>query len=348
MTFSETMGGAHPAPVPVAKPPPMYHAPRAYPEAMQAVTIVDGDLQWNEHPDPEPGPHELLVAVRAAGLNGADMMQRRGFYPAPPGYPQDIPGMEFAGEVVGLGSEVRRHGLGDRVMALVGGGAQAELVLVDEGSVIDVPENITWEEAGGFPEVFTTAHGALFTQAGLTAGERVLVTGAAGGVGTAGVQLAHAAGAHVVASARRAEQHEQIKALGADDAIVPDQTGAHGPYDVVLELVGGPSVPDVLAALGMGGRIAVIGIGAGRSAEIDLSALMYKRASISGSTLRGRSLEDKAAIARVMETQVLPLLAEERIRVPVAEIYPMRDPVAAYDAFVKGGKFGKIVLVTSL
>ena len=162
-------------------------------------------------------------------------------------------------------------------MALVGGGAQAELVLVDEGSAIDVPENITWEEAGGFPEVFTTAHGALFTQAGLTAGERVLVTGAAGGVGTAGVQLAHAAGAHVVASARRAEQHEQIKALGADDAIVPDQTGAHGPYDVVLELVGGPSVPDVLAALGMGGRIAVIGIGAGRSAEIDLSALMYKR-----------------------------------------------------------------------
>jgi NADPH:quinone reductase-like Zn-dependent oxidoreductase len=137
----------------------MYHAPRAYPEAMQAVTIVDGDLQWNEHPDPEPGPHELLVAVRAAGLNGADMMQRLGFYPAPPGYPQDIPGMEFAGEVVGLGSEVRRHALGDRVMALVGGGAQAEMVLVDEGSVIDVPENITWEEAGGFPEVFTTAHG---------------------------------------------------------------------------------------------------------------------------------------------------------------------------------------------
>ncbi|HEX3566331.1 MAG TPA: zinc-binding dehydrogenase [Acidimicrobiales bacterium] len=315
---------------------------------MQAVTIVDGDLQWQEHPDPEPGPHELLVAVRAAGLNGADMMQRRGFYPAPPGYPQDIPGMEFAGEVVGLGSEVRRHSLGDRVMALTGGGAQAELVVVDEGSVIDVPENITWEEAGGFPEVFTTAHDALFTQVGLTAGERVLVTGAAGGVGTAGVQLAHATGAHVVASARRAEQHKQLKELGADEVILPDQTGEHGPYDVALELVGGPSVPDVLAALETGGRIAVIGIGAGRTTELDLSALMYKRARISGSTLRGRSLEDKAAIARTMETHVLPLLAEERIRVPVAEIYPMRDAAAGYDAFAQGGKLGKIVLVTSL
>ena len=326
----------------------MCPAPHAYPEAMQAVTIVDGDLQWQNHPDPEPGPHELLVAVRAAGLNGADMMQRKGLYPAPPGYPQDIPGMEFAGEVVGTGSEIRRHSLGDRVMALTGGGAQAELVVVDEGSVIDVPENITWEEAGGFPEVFTTAHDALFTQVGLTAGERVLVTGAAGGVGTAGVQLAHAAGVHVVASARRAEQHKQIKELGADEVILPEQTGDHGPYDVALELVGGPSVPDVLAALATGGRIAVIGIGAGRKAEVDLSALMYKRARISGSTLRGRSLEDKAAIARTMETHVLPLLAEEHIRVPVAEIYPMRDAAAGYDAFARGGKLGKIVLVTSL
>ncbi|HEX4244768.1 MAG TPA: zinc-binding dehydrogenase [Acidimicrobiales bacterium] len=315
---------------------------------MKAVTIVDGDLEWRDHPDPEPGPHELLVAVRAAGLNGADMMQRKGLYPAPPGYPQDIPGMEFAGEVVGLGSEVRRHSIGDWVMALTGGGAQAELVVVDEGSVIDVPQNITWEEAGGFPEVFTTAHDALFAQVGLTAGERVLVTGSAGGVGTAGVQLAHAAGAHVVASARRAEQHEQVRALEADEVILPEQTGDHGPYDVVLELVGGPSVPDVLAALGPGGRIAVIGIGAGRTTEVDLSALMYKRARISGSTLRGRSVEDKAVVARTMETQVLPLLAEERIRVPIAEIYPMRDAAAGYDTFARGGKLGKIVLVTSL
>jgi NADPH2:quinone reductase len=315
-----------------------------YSEAMRAVTIVDGDLKWQHHPDPEPGPGELLVAVRAAGLNGADMMQRLGFYPAPPGYPQDIPGMEFAGEVIGTGSEVRRFGIGDRVMALVGGGAQAELVLVDEGSAIDVPENITWEEAGGFPEVFTTAYDALFTQVGLTAGERVLVTGAAGGVGTAGVQLAHATGAHVVASARREEAHDQILALGADEVIVPDETPDYGPYDVVLELVGGPSVPVVLGALAMGGRIAVIGIGAGRSAEVDLSALMYKRARICGSTLRGRSLEDKAEVAQTMEQRVLPLLAEEKIRVPLSTIYPMRDATAGYDRFTEGGKIGKIVL----
>ena len=318
-----------------------------YPERMRAVTIVDGDLRWDHHPDPEPGPHELLVAVRAAGLNGADMMQRAGFYPAPPGYPQDIPGMEFAGEVVGTGSEVRRLGIGDRVMALTGGGAQAELVVVDEGSAIDVPENVTWEEAGGFPEVFTTAHDALFTQVGLTAGERVLVTGAAGGVGTAGVQLAHAAGAYVVASARRPELHEQLRELGADEVIVPEQTAEGGPYDVVLELVGGPSVPDGLAALASGGRIAVIGIGAGRRADLDLSALMYKQARISASTMRGRTLEHKAQVARTMEQAVLPLLAEERIRVPLAAIYPMRDPTAGYDRFTEGAKLGKIALVTN-
>jgi NADPH:quinone reductase-like Zn-dependent oxidoreductase len=217
-------------------------------------------------------------------------------------------------------------------------------VVVDEGSAIDVPENVTWEEAGGFPEVFATAYDALFTQVGLTAGERVLVTGAAGGVGTAGVQLAHATGAHVVASARREEAHDQILALGADEVIVPDETPDYGPYDVVLELVGGPSVPVVLGALAVGGRIAVIGIGAGRSAEVDLSALMYKQARISGSTLRGRSLEDKAEVAQTMEQRVLPLLAEEKIRVPLSAIYPMRDASVGYDRFADGGKIGKIVL----
>ena len=178
----------------------------------------------------------------------------------------------------------------------------------------------------------------------VAAGERVLVTGAAGGVGTAGVQLAHATGAHVVASARREGAHDQILALGADEVIVPDETPDYGPYDVVLALVGGPSVPTVLGALAMGGRIAVIGIGAGRSAEVDLSALMYKRARISGSTLRGRSLEDKAEIAQTMEQHVLPLLAEEKIRVPLSAIYPMRDASVGYDRFVDGGKVGKIVL----
>ncbi|MGA7417709.1 MAG: zinc-binding dehydrogenase, partial [Acidimicrobiales bacterium] len=168
-----------------------------------------------------------------------------------------------------------------------------------------------------------------------------------GGVGIAGVQLAHAAGAYVVASARRPELHEQLRELGADEVIVPDQTAEGGPYDVVLELVGGPSVPDGLAALASGGRIAVIGIGAGRRADLDLSALMYKQARISASTMRGRTLEHKAQVARTMEQAVLPLLAEERIRVPLAAIYPMRDPTAGYDRFAQGAKLGKIALVTN-
>ena len=157
---------------------------------MHAVTIVDAKLLWREHPDPSPSRGELLVAVRAAGLNGADMLQRLGLYPAPSGVPPDIPGMELAGKVVAVGPGVERFGLGDRVMAVVGGGAQAELAVVHERTALPVPDSVSWEAAGGFPEVFTTAHDALFSQCGLMMGERALVHGAAGGVGTAGVQLA--------------------------------------------------------------------------------------------------------------------------------------------------------------
>src|SRR4051812_14342465 len=171
--------------------------------AMRAATISDGAVEVAEHPDPEPAKNEILVRVRAAGLNGADIMQRAGRYPAPPGDPQDIPGLEMAGEVVGLGPGVQRFSEGDRVMAVVGGGGQAELCVVHERGAMPVPDALDWPAAGGFPEVFTTAHDALFTQAGLRSGERLLVHGAAGGVGTAAVQLARALGADVTATVRR-------------------------------------------------------------------------------------------------------------------------------------------------
>ena len=174
---------------------------------MWAVTIVEGKLRWASRPDPVPGDNEIVVAVKAAGINAADLMQRQGFYPAPPGVPADIPGLEMAGEVVAVGSRVSRFVLGDRVMAVVGGGAQAEMAAVDERCALPVPAGLSWEEAGGFPEAFSTAHDALFTQCRLAMGERVLVTAAAGGVGTAGVQLAAVAGASVVASVRSAERH---------------------------------------------------------------------------------------------------------------------------------------------
>ena len=317
----------------------------AYPECMRAVTIVENQLVWAEHPDPVPAAGELLVAVAAAGLNAADLLQRKGFYPAPPGVPADIPGMEFAGEVVAVGEGVTRFTVGDRVMALVGGGAQAELVTVAESVALPVPAGLAWPAAGGFPEVFSTAHDALVTQGRLGAGDRVLISGAAGGVGSAAVQLAHAAGAQVVASVRNPDLRQRVSDLGADRVIEPGQEGDHGPYDVSLELVGGPGVVDALGALATGGRIVVIGVGAGAKVELNLLALMGKRATIGGSTLRARSLPEKTAVARKVEAEVLPGLADGSLVVPVAETFPLADADAAYQRFAAGAKFGKIVLV---
>src|SRR3954447_25863605 len=181
---------------------------------MRAATIRDGSVVVEEHPDPELGLGELLVRVHAAGLNGADMLQRKGAYPAPPGWPQDIPGMELAGEVVALGPGTMRFEEGDRVMAIAGGGAQAELALMHEREAMPVPEALDWPAAGGFPEVFTTAHDAVFTQAGLQAGERLLVHGAAGGVGTAAVQLGRAAGAFVTGTVRNEQLRDAVRDLG--------------------------------------------------------------------------------------------------------------------------------------
>jgi putative PIG3 family NAD(P)H quinone oxidoreductase len=310
---------------------------------VRAVTIVDGALEWREHDDPVPGKGELLVAVRAAGINGADMMQRHGFYPAPPGSPQDIPGMELAGEVVATGDGATSFAAGDRVMAVVGGGAQSELAVVHERHALPVPDSVSWPEAGGFPEVFTTAHDALFTQCGLRMGEHVCVHGAAGGVGVAGVQLAAAAGASVIATVRNEGLRGAVAALGAT-AVAPDEFTTHGPFDVILELVGAPNFPGNLEALATGGRIAIIGVGAGANVDLNLLALMQRRARIHGSTLRPRSLEEKAVAARAVENHVLPLLATGAVRVPIDETFPMADANAAYDRFAAGGKLGKIVL----
>src|SRR5215218_5756565 len=229
---------------------------------MRAATIRDGEIAVQEHPDPEPQAGELLVRVRAAGLNGGDMVQLRGAYPAPPGSPPDIPGLELAGEVVALGRGVLRFEPGDRVMAVVGGGGQAELAIVHERSAMPVPDELDWTAAGGVPEAFTTAHDALFTQAGLTVGERLLVHGAAGGVGTAAVQLGVMTGARVTATVRNEHARGQIGALGVN-AIAPEGFVEEGEFDVILELVGAKNLSENLDALAIGGRIAVIGVGAG-------------------------------------------------------------------------------------
>jgi NADPH2:quinone reductase len=311
---------------------------------MYAVVIRDSQLHWEGRDDPAPGDTELLIAVRAAGLNGADMIQRAGFYPAPPGAPQDVPGLELAGEVVGVGAQVTRFAPGDRVMAVVGGGGQATMAVVDETHALAVPDSLPWPEAGGFPEVFSTAFDALFAQADLRMGERVLISGGAGGVGTAGVQLAAAAGASVVATVRDPARHPEVRALGADLAIDPDDVAAHGPYDVVLELVGAASLPSVLPHLAIGARVVVIGVGSGATMPINLHQLMSARARIGGATLRPRTRREKANVADGMARHVLPLLAAARLRVPVCATYPMAEAEAAYARFSAGGKLGKVVL----
>jgi NADPH:quinone reductase-like Zn-dependent oxidoreductase len=207
-----------------------------------------------------------------------------------------------------------------------------------------VPDPLDWPAAGGTPEVFTTAHDALFTQAGLGPGERLLVHGGAGGVGSAAIQLGAAAGALVTATVRNRELRDEVARLGAE-VVAPEDFLEHGPYDVILELVGAPNFPQNLEALATNGRITVIGVGAGPNVELNLLALMDKRARIHGSMLRARALEEKAATARAMERHVLRLFEAHRIHVVIAETFPLDDVTAAYDRFAAGGKLGKIVLV---
>ena len=320
------------------------HAAEVASRSMRAATIRDGSISAEEHPDPVPGDSDILVRVHAAGLNGADILQLKGRYPAPPGAPQDIPGLEFAGEVLECGPGVQRFEPGDRVMSIVAGGGQAELAVVHERTAMPIPPELDWEAAGAVPEVFTTAHDALFTQAGLRTGERLLVHGAAGGVGMAAVQLGQMAGARVTATVRNPEMRARIDALDVK-AIDPEGFEEHGPFDVILELVGGPNMPGNVKSLATGGRIALIGIGGGAKTELNLGALMGKRGRIHASTLRSRPLEDKAATARCVERSVLPGFTSGDLSVPVYATYPLDAVADAYERFQAGGKLGKIVLL---
>lgn len=312
---------------------------------MFATIIEDKALRWAERADPSPGTGEVLVRVRAAGINSADRLQVMGFYPAPPGSPPDIPGLELAGTVDAVGDGVSAFSPGDRVMAVVGGGAMAELAVVHERHLLPVPDDLAWAQAGGFAETFTTAHDALFTQVGLSMGERVCIHGAAGGVGTSAVQLAAAAGCVVTATVRNSAHHEDVRSLGATAVVDPADFVEAGPYDVILELVGAPNWPANIEALDTWGRIMVIGVGAGPDVDLSLLGLMGKRATIRASTLRARPLEEKAAAAQAMIRHVLPLLDAGHLTVPVEATFPLSEAGAGFDRFAEGGKFGKIVLV---
>jgi putative PIG3 family NAD(P)H quinone oxidoreductase len=325
---------------------------------MRALVIADQQLRVEERPDPQPGPGEVVVRVHGAGLNRGDLVQRAGFYPAPPGSPADIPGLEFAGEVVAHGDGVTEPALGARVFGITGGGGQAELLAVPASQCATVPDGIDLVTAGGIPEVFITAHDALVTQCAMQPGEVLLVHAVGSGVGTAALQLGRATGCTVVGTARTAEKLEQARALGLHHgvlaareldpaALAADITAAVGSVDVVLELVGGDYLVTDLAVTGPRGRIALVGMMAGTRAQVDLGALLVKRIRIYGTTLRGRSVEEKAAATDGFVRDVVPLLASGAIVPVIARTLPLDDAPAAYELLASDTVFGGIILDTT-
>ena len=296
-----------------------------------------------ERPDPVPGSGEVLVRVRYAGLNPADLHQRAGHYPAPPGSPPDIPGLEVAGTVAAVGDQVLGYRPGDRVFGLVGGGGCADRVAVHERCVARVPDNLEELDAAAVPEAFITAHDAIRTRGRLAMGETLLVHGANGGVGSAALQIGVVAGARVYGVVRSEQAEALVRELGAeplqDDAFA-DEVKA----DVILELVGAPHFPGNLKALKPRGRIVVVGTGAGSSAQIELGMLMGKRAEMHGTVLRARSLEDKGQALRAFEREVVPHLASGRMRPLVDRVYEAARARDAYDRLAGSGKAGKVLL----
>lgn len=302
-----------------------------------------------------PTADRVRVRVRAAGLNRADLLQREGKYPAPPGYPENIPGLEFAGEVEAVGDQVRAWKIGDRVFGITAGGGQAEFIVVPESNLARIPAELDFNQAGAMPEVFITAHDALFTRAKLQMGERILIHAAASGVGTAAVQLAHSAGAIVYGTSRTAEKLEKIKALGLDESIVVRETPGQfveriaaltdgAGVQVILDLVGGEYFPANLEALATGGRIICVGLTAGRKSEIDLGLVLRKRATIIGTVLRARSMAEKAEATRRFAAHVLPLVSRGLVRPFIDRVFPAEEVRDAHQYLESNRSVGKVVL----
>ena len=318
---------------------------------MKAVTFAGAGgnevVSVQERADPVPGSDEIVVAARFAGVNWADVSQRQGFYPPPPGSPQDIPGLEVAGVVTATGDGVRTWQAGDRVFGLVGGGGLADRVVVHARHVTAVPGNLADDVAAAVPEAYITAHDAVFTQCGLQLGETLLVNGANGAVGSAAARLGLAAGARVVANVRSPDSARALAGEGAlvvtsDDAA--ERAAALGGADVVLELIGAPNLDLGFGALATKGRIVIVGTGAGEQAGISLRTLMAKRASLRGTMLRARPVEEKAAAVQAFARSVVPLLAAGRALPEIDRVFPAAEAAAAFDYLAKPGKTGKILL----
>ena len=328
---------------------------------MQALIITKPGgpevLEISDVPTPQPSSHEVLVRVHAAGVNRADILQRQGHYPPPADAPQDIPGLEFAGEVAAFGPQATAWRPGQRVFGIAGGGGQAEYIVVHERMLAEIPANLSWSEAAAVPEVFITAHDALWKQANLAAGETVLIHAVGSGVGLAAVQLARAGAAVPYGASRTQEKIERARAFGLQDGIrlaedlgpLQEQsrqwTAGRG-FDVVLDLVGGSYVPAGIDALGIKGRLVLLASMGGRKTEIDLGQFLHKRLRLIGSTLRARPLEEKIAATRAFTAEVVPLLAQGKVR-PVVDSefgFTLKDIQAAYRRLESNESFGKVVI----
>lgn len=328
--------------------------------SMKAVVITRYGgvevLELREVPRPQPGANEILVRVRSTALNRADLLQRLGRYAAPPGAPENIPGLEFAGEVAESGKEAHRWKPGDRVMGIVAGGAHAEFLTTHQDAVSAVPSNLEWTAAGGVPEVFITAHDAL-QQAGFKTGENVLIHAVGSGVGLAGTQLVRALGGHAFGTSRTPDKIERAKAFGLESGYLvagPDVlkglatfaksvSGGSG-FDVVLDLNGGPYFAASLEAMALKGRVVLIGGVAGGKADVDLYQILGKRLHVIGTVLRARSLDEKIAITSAFAREVVPLLANETIKPVIDSVFPLEQIQDAHRRLESNETFGKVVL----
>ena len=298
---------------------------------------------------------EVLVRVRAAAMNRADLLQRRGLYPPPPGFREDIPGLELSGEITALGEAVTGWKVGDRVMAIAAGEAQAELAVVHERMLLRVPEGMSLEDAGALPEAGMTAHDAMFTIGGLRPGATVLIHAAGSGVATTALQIARAAGALTIGTSRTPDKLEKARALGLDHGILVGKeepkfadevkrlTGRRGAA-VILDFIGGSYAAENIASLAPGGRIVVIGTMGGPKAQLDLGLLMRARGSITGTVLRPRPLEEKIAATQAFARDVLPLIAAGKVKPVVDCVLPAARAREAHERMEKNDSFGKIVL----
>jgi putative PIG3 family NAD(P)H quinone oxidoreductase len=308
-------------------------------------------LQVQERETPEAARGEVRVRVRATAINRADLLQRLGGYAAPADAPADIPGLEFAGEIDQIGPGVAGWSVGDRVFGLCGGGAYAESIALPARTVVKVPERLSFTEAAACPEAFITAWDAAVTQAGLRAGETLLVHAAGSGVGTAAIQLGRVLGARVIGSARSSEKLARARALGLDVGIFVPPDGkfagpvaAAGAPDVILELVGGAYLTEDLACVALRGRIALVGLMSGARAELDLRQLLTRRAQIFGTVLRSRPLEEKITAVQNFGRHVVPLLERGAVVPVIDRVFPLAAAGEAHAYVASNQGFGKVVL----